>query len=247
MESSPVRRIQRVRHDIQRRELRVIDVQPKDQRFVAITFQAESLKTFVSASFDDHVKLMLPDGQGGLIMRDYTPRRFELARGELVIEFALHGHGPLSDWARQARPGQTLTIGGPRGSMVVPMDYDWHLLVGDDSAWPAIQRRVEELPAAARVHVLLQMPQLPTVLPASAAQIHWQLAVDAPALEAALRELVLPAGEGFVWCAGEARVMAGLRDVLIQHKGHPKEAMKVAAYWKEGAAAFHERLDSEGP
>ena len=143
MDNPPARRIERVRYDIQRRELRVARVEPRGERFVAVTVQGEALRQFASASFDDHVKLMLPDGEGGLLMRDYTPRAFDTERGELVLEFALHGDGPFTEWAAQAQPGQMLTVAGPRGSMVIPMDYDWHLLVGDDSAWPAIARRLE--------------------------------------------------------------------------------------------------------
>lgn len=247
MNTESPRRIQRVRYDIQRRELRVARVEPRGERFVAITVQGESLRSFVSASFDDHVKLMLPDGAGGLLMRDYTPRAFDTERGELVLEFALHGEGPFTEWAAQARVGQTLTVAGPRGSMVIPADYDWHLLVGDDSAWPAIARRLEELPAGARVELLLLMPEPPAWPAGVQPQPHWRCCATPEALTQALRDLTLPAGEGFAWCAGEARLMASLRDVLLQDKGHPKSAMKVAAYWKQGATGFHARLDDEAP
>ncbi len=51
----------------------------------------------------------------------------------------------------------------------------------------------------------------------------------------------LPAGEGFAWCAAEAATAAGLREVLAA-KGLPKEAMRVAAYWKRGASGHHAEL-----
>ena len=243
--TSPQRRMQRVRYELQRRELRVVRVEPRGERFVAVTVQGESLRSFASASFDDHVKLMLPDGAGGLLMRDYTPRAFDTARGELVLEFALHGEGPFTEWAAQAAVGQALTVAGPRGSMVIPTYYDWHLLVGDDSAWPAIARRLEELPADANVQVLLLMPDAPAWPAGTSATPRF--AATPEALTQALRELALPAGDGFVWCAGEARLMATLRDVLLREKGHPKEAMKVAAYWKQGATGYHARLDDDAP
>jgi NADPH-dependent ferric siderophore reductase len=242
-QTEPRRRVQRVRHELQRRELRVTRVEPRGERFVAVTVQGDSLRTFASASFDDHVKLMLPDGSGGLQMRDYTPRAFDTARGELVLEFALHGDGPFTEWAAQAQAGQTLTVAGPRGSMVIPTDYDWHLLVGDDSAWPAIARRLEELPASAHVQVLLLMPDAPA-WPVRTSALPRCFATP-EALVQALRDLAPPPGEGFAWCAGEARLMATLRDVLLREKGHPKEAMKVAAYWKQGATGYHARLDDE--
>ena len=54
------------------------------------------------------------------------PLRFDAAARELVIEFALHGDGPAANWAAQTQPGQRVTIGGPRGSFIVPLDFDWH-------------------------------------------------------------------------------------------------------------------------
>lgn len=242
-ESSIVRRIERVRHEIHRRETEVVGVERLGASFVSVRVRAESLKQFVSLSFDDHVKLMLPDGAGGWLMRDYTPRSFDTARGELVIEFALHGSGPFSDWARQAQPGQTLVVAGPRGSMIVPLDYDWHLLVGDDSAWPAIQRRLEELPADARAEVLLLCAEPVTQPQRVPSGLGFSRVSDGDALLQALRARPWPAGEGFVWCAGEARLMTAARELLLGEKRHPKEAMKVAAYWKPGAADFHERLE----
>lgn len=266
-DGSIVRRIQRVRHEIQRRETRVIRVEPHGTGFVSVLLQAESLKSFVSLSFDDHVKLMLPDGAGGWLMRDYTPRRFDTLRGELEIEFALHGSGPFSDWARAARPGQTLVVAGPRGSMIVPTDYAWHLLVADDSAWPAVQRRLEELPVHARVEALVLSAAALTLPAHVPTDLRFTQVGDDAALLRALRELTWPwattgvhepvasaqgsdhgatakAGEeGFAWCAGEARLMAAVRELLLHEKHQPKEALKVAAYWKQGSADFHERLE----
>lgn len=238
-DTPPVRRIQRIRHELQRRDLEVTRIERLSPNFVAVTLQGESLASFRSDSFDDHVKLFFGDDA----KRDYTPRSFDTARQELVLEFALHGSGAASDWARQAQAGQRLLVGGPRGSMVIPMDYDWHLLVGDDSALPAVRRRLEELPADTRVIVVLQGAPEDRQLPAGPAntQVRW---VDTPeALHAAVTALQLPAGEGFAWAAGEATAMAALRAVLVD-KGLTKEQLKVAAYWKAGASAFHETLDA---
>lgn len=243
---SPERRVQRVRHELHRRDVEVVRVEPLGPHFVSVTFHAPSLAGFRSDSFDDHVKFMIdgpsPDEP---VRRDYTPRRFDAARRELTIEFALHGDGPAADWARQAQVGQRAVIGGPRGSMIIPVDYDWHLLVGDDSALPAISRRLEELPAGTRAIVIAQAaePAGQREL-ASGATVQAQWVDSGQAMVQALRELQLPGGEGYAWCAGEAAVMAQLRNVLLAEKRHPKEAMKVAVYWKPGASDFHETLEA---
>lgn len=244
---APLRRVHRVRHELVRRELQVRRVHAITPHLRAITLGGDALAGFVSASFDDHLKLLLDGPDGQPVRRDYTPRHFDATRQELTLEFALHGHGQASLWAQRAQVGDRVAIAGPRGSMIIPLDYDWHLLAGDATALPAIARRLQKLPAAAQAIVLLQLdspgdlPPLP-----SAAQVALQLAPTAQAWLSALAGLRLPAGQGFAWCAGEARVMAQAREVLAQQHGLPREAMRVAAYWKQGAESFHENLESAG-
>lgn len=243
--TTPIRRIERVRHELRRRELQVSQVERLSPNFVSITFAGSDLADFRSDSFDDHVKLILPSPGDEPARRDYTPRRYDTQQQTLTIEFALHGQGAASDWARQAAVGQTVTIGGPRGSMIVPLDYDWHLLVGDDSALPAIHRRLEELPAGVRARVLVLLGDAADRRELqSRATLELQWFDNPEALTSAVQAMTLPQGEGFVWCAGEASLMTGLRTQLLEAKGHPKEAMKIAAYWKPGAAEYHEQLQS---
>lgn len=237
------RRVQRIRHELRLREVQVARVSPLSPHFTRVTFAGDALADFHSASFDDHVKFMFNDALGTTVRRDYTPRHHDRAARELCLEFALHGHGPAAQWARQAAPGQPAVIGGPRGSMVIPTDYDWHLLAGDGSALPAIHRRLEELPAGTRALVLLQIDDPADrreFHTAADLQLHWH--ATPAAWLAALRTLPLPPGEGYAWCAGEAAEMAQARQVVLEARGLPRENVKVAAYWKRGAADFHQTL-----
>ena len=245
MSNTTLRRVERVRHELKRRDLTVKAVETLTPHFRRVTFVDESLSDFVSASFDDHIKLFVdPAGGGEPARRDYTPRSFDNAARELVIEFALHGDGSAADWAAQAKAGDRLAIGGPKGSLVVPLDYDWHLLAGDETAFPAVARRLAELPAGARAIVLLQAAD-----PAdrrefdTAADVALTWVASDAELLAAVRALDLPAGEGYAWCAGEAACMAALRRELVDVKGHPREAIRAAAYWKRGATGHHENLE----
>jgi NADPH-dependent ferric siderophore reductase len=238
------RRVQRVRHDVKRRDLQVVRVESVSPHFRSVTFAGESLADFVSASFDDHVKLMLDVDGAEPVRRDYTPRHHDAAARELTLEFALHGDGPAASWAAQAVPGQRATLGGPRGSFVIPTDYDWHLLAGDETALPAIARRLEELPASTRAIVVLQVSDPAdrrTFRSAAALGVQW--VADSAELLAAVRALELPPGEGYAWCAGEAGAMAALRRLLVDEKGHDRHAIRAAAYWKRGAIAHHENLE----
>jgi NADPH-dependent ferric siderophore reductase len=234
--------VQRVRHELKLRELTIARIDRLGPGFAAITFTGDALADFTSLSFDDHVKLMFADADGADVRRDYTPRRFDREARELVIEFALHGDGKASDWARGAVVGQRALVGGPRGSFIVPLELDWHLLVGDATALPAIARRLEELPAGGRalVFVHANVEDRRTFAGAADADVRW---FDAPdALVDALRGVALPQGAGFAWGGGEAALMAQVRQVL-NDKGMPREATRVSAYWKKGVAEHHENLD----
>lgn len=242
----PASRVQRVRHELCRRDLTVLRVDTPTPGFRRITFTGAELAGFTSASFDDHVKLFLDATDGGEpVRRDYTPRHYDAAAGTLAIEFALHGDGPAAHWATQATPGQRATIGGPRGSFIIPTDFDWHLLAGDETALPAVARRLEELPAGTRAFAVLHVADVADrrALP-SAASVQVQWVDSGAALVEAVRALDLPGGEGFAWGAGEAGTMAALRRVLVDERGLDRQAVRVSAYWKQGAAAHHEHIET---
>lgn len=239
-------RVYRVRHEIKQRQLRVVRVDPLGPGVRSVTFSGEALADFVSASFDDHVKFIFPGPDGAPVRRDYTPRRIDSAARELTLEFALHGSGPAAAWAAQAAPGHMVDIAGPRASLVIPTDYDWHLLAGDASAMPAVARRLEQLPAGSRAIVVLDMPDprdRRTLHSAAAVSLQW--VAGSAELLAAVRALALPPGDGFAWCAGEAAASAALRQILVTEKGLPGHAVRAAAYWKQGAIAHHENFETE--
>ncbi len=257
--------VERVRHAIKVRRLRVQRIDPIGAHFLRVRFAGEALRDFVSASFDDHAKLMLPaqpgqplvlpvPGPDGLAlppgaekpaMRDYTPRHFDAAAGTLDIEFLLHGDGLASRWAQAARPGDEVGLGGPRGSFVVPTGFDWHLLVGDETAIPAIARRLEELPDTAQAITVIETGDAGdrrAFTTRARLQTHWLASGPADALAQAVAALKLPAGEGFAWAAGEAASMAVVRQALVDGHGLDKARVRASAYWKRGSAGHHETL-----
>lgn len=242
MEPSNHRAVRRVRHEIQARDVSVVRTVPLGGGFVSITFHGEALAGFVSASFDDHVKFIIPGTDGEKVKRDYTPLWYDREARELTLEFALHGTGAASDWARSAVVGQPAIIAGPRGSMIIPEDYDWHLLAGDSSALPAIRRRLAELPPSARVIAVVAASGADRLLLETQAQANLSWVDSGEALVETLRGLELPAGEGFAWFGGEAATAKQVRELLGQ-KGIANDAMRVSAYWKHGTADHHDRLE----
>ena len=239
------RQVQRVRHEVRMRQVSVASVEQLGPEFVRIVFSGESLSDFVSLGFDDHVKFMFDDPNGTTVRRDYTPRRFDPVRDLLTIDYAIHGEGKASAWARQAAVGQAAVIGGPRSSMIVATDFDWHLLVGDATAVPAIGRRLAELPANAHAIVVVQIEDsAPLELEQCHARVELRQVASSDELIATLRAMPSPQGSGYAWAAGEASTMKRVRELLLVEKEHPREAMRVAAYWKRGTSDHHEELGS---
>ncbi|HJX44887.1 MAG TPA: siderophore-interacting protein, partial [Geodermatophilus sp.] len=53
-------------------------------------------------------RVVWPVGAHGVSLRSYTARRQDPERGEVEIDFVLHGDGPAAAWAGGATPGALL-------------------------------------------------------------------------------------------------------------------------------------------
>lgn len=264
--------VARVRHELRWRMLtveRVVKVAPS---MVRVTLVGDELAGFHSAAFDDHVKVFFPapgelrpvlgerapsPGQPSVPFpvgpaRDYTPRRFDAAARELDIDFALHDAGPATTWAQTAARGQMLGVGGPRGSFVVSDDFDWYLFIGDETAIPAIARRLAELRPGCRAKVIAEVDgpeEEQRFASAADLDVEWLHRAGAPRgdsalFEAAVERLVLPQGEGYAWVACESRAAKTIRRRLLEEKpAIDRRWLKASGYWKRGAAAQHEKIE----
>ncbi|ULU25793.1 siderophore-interacting protein [Dyella terrae] len=257
--------IRRVRHPLKMRELIVKRLAHVSPRLLCVTLTGD-LADFVSASFDDHVKLFLPaEGESRPSLptvteqgiefdpsrprpasRDYTPRRYDRAANELDIEFVLHGEGPAASWARNARVGDLLGVGGPRGSSILPDGLDWNLLLGDETALPAIARRLEEATPGECIIAIIEVEDGEAVLDiptAAQASVTWlRRDADKGGLPGAVSDLILPEGHGFAWAAGEYASIRQVRQRLIEVHGLDRQRIKASSYWKQGEVASHETL-----
>jgi NADPH-dependent ferric siderophore reductase len=199
--------------------------------------------------------MVLPTFGDKPIGRDYTPRRHDRTRGELDIDFFLHGSGVAARWADAARPGDVVGVAGPRGSYVLKRSFAWQLLVGDETAQPEFARRLEEMPAETEALVV-------SVVNGAADEAPWPGAERLTArwvhrraphedatgpLLAVLRGTALPAGEGFVWLAGEAREMRAVFRHLVDEREIPPARIHASGHWKRGIVAHdhHEPIAPE--
>ncbi|MBD9664789.1 NADPH-dependent ferric siderophore reductase [Variovorax beijingensis] len=266
---TPDRTPRRVRHELRFRRLAVQTVQRLTPHLIRITLAGDDLEGFASPGFDDHAKIFFPDAAGQLAlptmgpdgpvwpaggrpaMRDYTPRRHDARANTLELDFALHEAGPATQWAERARPGDVLGVGGPRGSFIVPTAFDWHLLIGDDTALPAIARRLAELPAGARVVVLAEVDseadQVPfeTQAELTLKWVHRNGAEPglSPVLLDTLKAMELPAGDFHAWVGCESAIAKALRAHLVGERGANPKWTRASGYWRRGAAATHDTHD----
>jgi NADPH-dependent ferric siderophore reductase len=236
--------VTRVRRETRRRNLTVTGVEQLTPNMRRIHFTSPELHDFDSGSHDDHIKLLLPaaDGSDQICMRDYTPRAFDPEARTLVLDFALHEAGPATAWALSARLGDSLEIGGPRGSTVVTDDFDWYLLIGDETALPAIGRRLEELRAGVPVVTVIVVDS-PAEHETFDTRADWRpiwvsreggSRTDGEALIGALAGRALPAGEGYIWIAAEALAARAVRAHVTDVLGHPPAWLRSSGYWVRG-------------
>ena len=242
-------KIERFKHELKRRNLVVETVEAITPNMLRITLTGEDLADFVSSAPDDHVKIMLPTSDGEPERRDYTPRFYDADTRRLVIDFAVHEAGPATRWALEAKPGTALSIGGPRGSAVITGVKRW-ILIGDETALPAIGRRVEEgrpgdtITVIAAVEGQAEEQSFESKASLRTIYVHRPLshATDAQPLIAALDTVEIEP-DTFVWVAAEASVARAIRAHLVERRGHALPWLKAAGYWVKGKADAHEKIE----
>ena len=240
--------VTRIRRETKRRTATVASVEQLTPVMLRIIFTSNEFNDFESAAPDDHVKMAFPQPGAEPAKRDFTPRSFNSE--SLTIDFALHDSGPAIDWAKKAKVGDSMTIGGPRGSSVVADDFDWYLFIGDETALPAIGRWVEQLRSGVPVATFVVTENAHDQQAFKTATDHKDVWVvrskgtdDATALLKELAGYEAPKGDGFIWIAAEAAVAKTLRDHFLNERQHPKAWVKAAGYWKRGVADANMKIE----
>jgi NADPH-dependent ferric siderophore reductase len=170
--------------------------------------------------------------------RTYTVRALDHAAGELTIDFVVHGDtGIAGPWASAAQPGDVLRLQGPGGAYAPDPEADWHLLVGDEAALPAIAAACERIPAGTPVLALLEVggPQDHQPLPGGVEPVWLHRDADRPdQLVDAVRAAPFPSGRLHAFVHGEAGFVRSVRRHLLDERGVGREALSVSGYWRRG-------------
>lgn len=174
--------------------------------------------------------------------RRYTIRAWDPETRRVSIDFVVHGDvGVAGRWANHAQPGDLLQFTGPSGGYRPDPEADWYLMVGDESALPAIAASLEQVPSGRPVLAVLlvddEAHELALDTPGALA-VHWvhRLDGDDPSgrFLATVSALDLPTGRVSAFVHGEAAETRAVRKHLLGERGLPREAVSVSPYWRRG-------------
>ncbi|MFI6449372.1 siderophore-interacting protein [Kitasatospora sp. NPDC050543] len=255
MADQPARRTPQVR------EARVLRVERITPHMVRLVLGGEGLDAFEGSAFTDQYFKLLFAAEGVSypepfdlarireefpreqwpVSRTYTVRAWDPELRELTVDFVVHGdEGVAGPWAATAQPGERVRFTGTGGGYTPDPAADWHLLVGDESALPAIAAAMEHMPAGAVVHAFVEVPgpgEEQKIVTPDGVGIGWLHRGDRPVGEAlieAVGALEFPSGEVSAFVHGEAGFVKELRRHLRLDRGVPREQLSISGYWRLG-------------
>lgn len=261
-ESSAANLPVRVKNELVFRHITVKSAETVSGCFKRIVLNGDELKGFTSRGFDDHIKLFFPANPGDVIVpptatedgiawgegprpvnREYTPLHFDAQTRELTLDFYIHDGGVASEWANNAKPGDKLIIGGPRGSLIIPTTYRWQLYLCDETGLPAVKRRLRELKEAAvnaKITVLVKVKDVSCISYLDEEKdfnVEWIVSDEHngyredDAVVQKLKSLMLPENDYYVWATGEGKFVKGLSDYFTETRELDANFVRCVAYW----------------
>lgn len=245
------------------REVTVVSTQDVTPHMRRVIFSCADIAPFVEG--DMHVRLLVPpkgrapvwpgfrddgriawpQGEDELVVRVYTIRAVDAGRGELTIDFLQHPapgiSTPGADFARDAQPGDRAALMGPGGGHVP--DAQSLLLIGDESALPAIARIAAEVPVGTRMQAIIEVADEAEeqLLPTNGVlQVRWLHRNSYPQgagrtlLAEAERAIEAVADDTFIWAACEKDDIRAIK-AQLKVRNHDRKKMYVAWYWERAS------------
>lgn len=179
-----------------------------------------------------------PDGQDTIRYSTYTVRRYRAEPVEIDLDFVIHEGGLACTWAVGAKVGDKVTVNRPRGLYTPPADTAWQLLVADATGLPALARLLEQTPRHVESRVFVEVATLEDEQPlpshpgATVTWLHKSGNGVAPSrMGEVVRAVPLPKSPGYIWVAGEQKVVRGIRKFVRQELRLPAERYELVGYW----------------
>jgi NADPH-dependent ferric siderophore reductase len=246
------------------RSLQVLRTERITPRMARVTLGGAELAGYPEFAPDQRIKLFLPvegqdrpamprassggpvwpPGEARPVIRSYTVRRFDAGAGELDVDFVLHNkRGPAAEWAARAKPGDWVGISEPGGRYAPDPSARAHLVIGDESALPAIITVLTALagfdgPVEVYLEVADAAEEQPLPVTAST-RVRWLHRGDRPPGRLLVDELTaeglpadVPAEHCQVWLAAEAAAVRDIRAHLIDCRGLSRRRVYATGYWR---------------
>jgi NADPH-dependent ferric siderophore reductase len=205
-------------------------------RMRRLTVQSETMRGVAIRPAQDVEVLLRDPDSGRRVKRRYTIRSARPEVGALDLDVLLHGAGPGARWGADAAPGDAVEFQGPRGKLEL-RPAPRHLLVGDESALPAIAAICAALPDGERAQAVIEVQDDSDEQAIDHVDLTWvhrgRVAPgSAELLGAALADLAIePGTRGYLM--GESRAMVALR-ALLEQRGLAHDEIFVKGYWNLG-------------
>ncbi|MEZ5218454.1 MAG: siderophore-interacting protein [Ilumatobacteraceae bacterium] len=236
----------------------VIEREERSPRLVRLTFEGAAFASYPDLEPGGSIRLLvpgpvstelvmptwngneflLPDGTRP-ILRTFTPLHLDRDGQRLELEIVRHPGGAVSAWAEQAAPGDRVAMSGPGAGYELEPDVLRYLLVGDETAMPAIGQLIALISPSIHVDAHLEVVDERAILETpwqENAHVRWHVREPGEAPGAQLVEVVrrledVPDSMR-VWAAGEAASMQAMRNHLFKALGVPRSRCSIRGYWK---------------
>jgi NADPH-dependent ferric siderophore reductase len=221
-----------------------------------ITLKGE-FTAFQNPGWDAYVFVMVPE-IGEVLPPDFSLAMWRSLQGsekpaaayysirtmredEMDLWFVVHDTcGAVSEWARNASPGDEVAIWGPGTMFDPPALTSNYLLFGDETATPAIAAILDQLPTDVTVTAVLETESDDGVIPLRCPPnwaVHWVFRNGlepgrVALIEEQMEKLEIDPAGLYVFGAAEASQISGIRK-LVKHRWAPgKQRMHVSGYWR---------------
>ncbi|GAB3620804.1 siderophore-interacting protein [Glutamicibacter endophyticus] len=192
-------------------------------------------------------------------VRTYTVRWLDAEAGQMAIDFVRHGdEGLASAWVERAAEASKLGAFGGGGRVLKPGGYA--LLLGDETALPAISDTLEQMPEEQYGEVFIEVADAAEIHELRAPEgvrINWLPRGGAPAgstrtlIDAMLRYQLQDPSRTHLWVSAESQVVRFARG-WASEAGIPKENRLIIGYWHRtmdevtyAHASDHDRVGDE--
>ncbi|ODQ94062.1 siderophore-interacting protein [Mycolicibacterium holsaticum] len=200
--------------------------------YLRLSFTAGGMLTDRALHPTMWIRMWFADGeklhQRGFTLVDPNPEA-----DAVDIEFALHD-GVASQWAQNARPGDTIevTVLGSNFTLPEPQPAGY-VIVGDTASLPAINsllQAIGEIPA--RVYLEASHDDDKQLPVARRTDVVWvERKNSGEALVQAVSSAAFDASDHFGWVACDNRTTRAVAKVFRENYKIPKKSIKAQAYW----------------